>query len=200
MAAFPASVFDNEVQYEARSDGVAVITLNAPQRLNSMGRKMNMGVQLALDLAAEDSSVRVIVLTGSGTRAFCVGGNLASADDGASSGFKGRPGDAIPPTTAAAVRTLRTGMGSSLSLREMDKPTIAAVNGACAGAGLSWACACDLRFCADTAIFRTAFLMANNRAKSHVPPRVRWLPGRQAAPAARPARVHQLPRAPTGQV
>ena len=160
MPAFPSAVFDNEVQYEVRDDGVAVITLNAPQRLNAIGRMMANGVQHALDLASEDITVRAIVLTASGTRAFCVGGNLASDDDGAATGFKGRPGDAIPPTTAAAIRTLRTGMCSSLSLREMNVPTLAAINGACAGAGLSWACACDLRFSADTALFRTAFLTA----------------------------------------
>ena len=162
MPAFPSAVFDNEVLYEVRDDGVAVITLNAPQRLNTIGRKMASGVQHALDLASEDSTVRAVVLTASGTRAFCVGGNLASDDDGAATGFKGRPGDAVPPTTAAAVRTLRTGMCSSLSLREMNVPTLAAINGACAGAGLSWACACDLRFCADTALFRTAFLTAGS--------------------------------------
>ena len=157
---FPASIFDNEVQYQVRDDGVAVITLNAPHRLNTMSRKMANGVQHALDLASEDSAVRAVVLTASGTRAFCVGGNLASDDDGAATGFRGRPGDAVPPTTAAAIRTLRTAMCSSLSLREMRVPTLAAINGACAGAGLSWACACDLRFCADTALFRTAFLTA----------------------------------------
>ena len=125
MPAFPSAVFDNEVQYEVRDDGVAVITLNAPQRLNAIGRMMANGVQHALDLASEDITVRAIVLTASGTRAFCVGGNLASDDDGAATGFKGRPGDAVPPTTAAAVRTLRTGMCSSLSLREMNVPTLA---------------------------------------------------------------------------
>ena len=106
MPAFPSAVFNNEVLYEVRDDGVAVITLNAPQRLNTIGRKMASGVQHALDLASEDSTVRAVVLTASGTRAFCVGGNLASDDDGAATGFKGRPGDAVPPTTAAAVRLL----------------------------------------------------------------------------------------------
>lgn len=51
-------------------------------------------------------------------------------------------------------------MGISTTLREMGKPTIAAVNGACAGAGLSLACACDLRFAAETALFRSAFVAA----------------------------------------
>ena len=47
-----------------------------------------------------------------------------------------------------------------MSLRFIEKPTIAAINGACAGAGMGWACACDLRFASATAIFRTAFVTA----------------------------------------
>lgn len=79
---------------------------------------------------------------------------------------------------SAAVRTLRLGASTSESLRNIDKPTIAAVNGACAGplyravglvlhpessvagAGFSWACACNLRFASERAVFRTAFLTA----------------------------------------
>mmetsp|Transcript_82411 Transcript_82411/g.247172 ORF Transcript_82411/g.247172 Transcript_82411/m.247172 type:complete len:260 (+) Transcript_82411:1-780(+) len=125
-----------------------------------MSKKMNMGVQVALDMAAEDAAVRCVVLTGAGSRAFCAGGQLGDERDGAATGFLGRAGDAIPPTAAAAVRKLRFGMMSSVSLRQMEKPTLAAINGACAGAGLSWACACDLRFAAATAIFRTAFITA----------------------------------------
>ncbi|MFY9932074.1 MAG: enoyl-CoA hydratase-related protein, partial [Streptosporangiaceae bacterium] len=49
---------------------------------------------------------------------------------------------------------------TTVLLHEMPKPTIAAINGPCAGAGLSWACACDLRIAAESAVFRTAFLSA----------------------------------------
>ena len=155
---FPAEEFDGEVEYTV-NEGVALIRLNAPVRYNTMSQKMVAGVQVALDLAADDSAVRCIVFTGAG-RAFSAGGNLGSADDGAATGFVGKKGDAIPPTNAAAVRKLRFGMSSASAFRNIDKPTIAAVNGACAGAGFSWACSCDLRFCADTAVFRTAFLTA----------------------------------------
>jgi 2-(1,2-epoxy-1,2-dihydrophenyl)acetyl-CoA isomerase len=103
--------------------------------------------------------MQVIVFTGTG-RAFCAGGNLSpDAEDGAASGFKGKGGK-IPSTVSMAVRNLRQGMASSELFRNIDKPTIAAVNGACAGAGLAWACACDLRFAAEGAIFRSGFLTA----------------------------------------
>ena len=81
-ARFPVAAFDNEVLYTVER-GVALITLNAPRRMNSMGAKMNHGVTLALDLAAEDDDVRCVVLTGAGGRAFSVGGDLFSATDGA---------------------------------------------------------------------------------------------------------------------
>lgn len=157
--AFPSELFNNAVLYEVK-DGVAVITLNEPKTMNTMSYNLNLGVQVALDLAEEDHEVRVVVLTGNG-RAFCAGGALsATGEGGASSGFKAKEGQTIPATVSQAVRNLRSGMNSSQQLRNMDKPTIAAVNGACAGAGFSWACACDLRFAARSALFRTAFLSA----------------------------------------
>eukprot|EP01065_Artemidia_motanka_P048693 TRINITY_DN78_c4_g1_i1.p1 TRINITY_DN78_c4_g1~~TRINITY_DN78_c4_g1_i1.p1 ORF type:complete len:294 (+),score=101.20 TRINITY_DN78_c4_g1_i1:68-949(+) len=158
MPAFPSDAFKNEVLYSV-ADGVAVITLNAPDRMNTMSGALNQGVAVALDLAAEDPDVRCVVITGAG-RAFCAGGNLKSETEGAASGFKAKEGQKIPATVHAAVRQLRLSMTTSELMRCMDKPTIAAVNGAAAGAGFSWACACDLRFCSDAAVFRSAFLTA----------------------------------------
>ena len=158
-ASFPSDMFGGEVGYEVHTSGVAVVTLNAPKRMNTMSGKMNMGVQVALDMAADDPAVRVVVITGAGKRAFCAGGNLDNdSGEGAATGFIGKGG--VPFTTSNAVRTLRWGMSSSTSLRTMDKVTIAAVNGAAAGAGLSWACACDIRFASTNALFRAAFLTA----------------------------------------
>lgn len=151
------AAFGGEVMYTV-DGGVAVIRLNAPERMNTMGSKMNTGVQVALDLAQEDIDVRCVVFTGTGDRAFCAGGNLGSETDGAATGFIGK--GPLPSTAVNAVRTLRKGMTSSESLRFMDKVTICAVNGACAGAGFSWACACDLRFASDNSLFRSGFVTA----------------------------------------
>ena len=59
-------------------DGVAVITINVPEKMNTMGGHVNHGVLVGLDLAAEDPDVSVVVFTGAGVRAFCAGGDLAS--------------------------------------------------------------------------------------------------------------------------
>ncbi len=88
------------------------------------------------------------MLTGAG-RGFCAGGDL------------GAMGEFAEPRTQEASRAeLRRLHRTTELLHEMPKLTIAAVNGPCAGAGLSWACACDLRIAAESAVFRTAFLSA----------------------------------------
>ena len=159
---FPTQLFKNEVIYTVNEFGVAVIKMNAPQRMNTMSSAMNTGVMCALELASDDPDVGVIVFTGEGTRAFCAGGNLQpdeSGQSGASAGFRKSSGG-LPATVTGAIRNLRQGMNSSLLFREVPKPTIAAVNGACAGAGFSWACSCDIRLASDSSIFRSGFLTA----------------------------------------
>jgi 2-(1,2-epoxy-1,2-dihydrophenyl)acetyl-CoA isomerase len=140
----------------------STVALNRPEAMNTMGGMLNAGVTEALDWCAEEPHVRVVIFTGTG-RAFCAGGDLGGGgtdkdgkekEGGASGGFKGAGANT---TVQRAVRNLRQGMGSSETLRAMDKITIAAVNGACAGAGLGWACACDLRFATEKAVFRSAF-------------------------------------------
>ncbi len=135
------------VRYEVAGP-VATITLNRPDRLNAMTTELIEGVLGHLEQAAADDAVRVAVLTGAG-RGFCAGGDLAQTSTFA---------DAQPE--ADAVAELRRLHQTTILLHEMPKPTIAAVNGPCAGAGLSWACACDLRIAAESAVFRTAFLSA----------------------------------------
>lgn len=135
------------VRFEV-SGPVATITLNRPDRLNAMTEELIGGVLVCLEQASADDAIRAVVLTGAG-RGFCAGGDL------------GAMGEFAEPRTEEASRAeLRRLHRTTELLHEMPKVTIAAVNGPCAGAGLSWACACDLRIAAESAVFRTAFLSA----------------------------------------
>jgi 2-(1,2-epoxy-1,2-dihydrophenyl)acetyl-CoA isomerase len=137
------------VLYE--TDGaVATVTLNRPERLNTMNHELMGAAVAAFERAASDESIRVLILTGAG-RGFCAGGDLAGFADGE---FK------RPQPIEERIAQLRRNMRTSQILRESDLITIAAINGACAGAGFSWACACDLRYAAASAKFNTAFLNA----------------------------------------
>ena len=135
------------VRFEV-SGPVATITLNRPDRLNAMTEELIAGVLVLLEQVSADEAIRVLVLTGAG-RGFCAGGDLGAMGEFAE-----------PRTPGASIAQLRRLHRTTELLHEMPKPTIAAVNGPCAGAGLSWACACDLRIAAESAVFRTAFLSA----------------------------------------
>ena len=137
------------VEYTA-AEGVGTLTLNRPERMNTMTAEFLEDALAAFERAADDSSTRVVILTGAG-RAFCAGGDLSEGPGG------GVGGEGPLPTQAGRLRRF---MRTSQLLRDTSKVTIAAVNGACAGAGLSWACAADLRFAASNARFATAFINA----------------------------------------
>lgn len=128
------------VLYEVR-DGVAVITLNRPERLNAWNPDIHQGYFDSLDRAGADPDVRVVVVTGAG-RGFCAGADMdvLQGIQSASSGDGGEP----DPRHHYHAMTI-------------PKPVIAAVNGACAGLGFVHALACDLRFAAEGAKFTTAF-------------------------------------------
>ena len=131
------------VRYE--TDGaVATVTLNRPDALNAMSGELLEALLGRVQQAADDEAVRSVVLTGAG-RAFCSGGDLRGIG----------AGDALDPLANAA--QLRRFEETSRLLAEMPKPTIAAVNGAAAGAGFSLALAADLRLAAEGARFVTAF-------------------------------------------
>ena len=125
----------------ARDGAVLTITLNRPDVLNAFNGAMHKALAGALK-EARDALVRAVVITGAG-RGFCVGQDLTE--------FREAPGD-------IGDRLRSTYHPNLLAVRALDKPVIAAVNGAAAGAGMSFACACDVRIAADSAVFVPAFV------------------------------------------
>lgn len=130
-------------------DGVATITLNRPESLNAMNPEMLSTMYLVAEKAIADAGVRCVVVTGAG-RAFSAGGDVKAM---AQSNIAERQGGG----GKSPVENLRQQEEVSRLLQEMPKPTIAAVNGVAAGAGLSVALAADLRIASDQARFTTAF-------------------------------------------
>jgi 2-(1,2-epoxy-1,2-dihydrophenyl)acetyl-CoA isomerase len=124
-----------------RAGAVLTITLNRPDVLNAFNSEMHRGLAAALK-DARDGGVRAVVLTGAG-RGFCVGQDLTE--------FREAPGDIGSRLRSNYHPNIR-------AIRALEKPVIAAVNGAAAGAGMSLACACDLRIAADSATFVPAFI------------------------------------------
>jgi 2-(1,2-epoxy-1,2-dihydrophenyl)acetyl-CoA isomerase len=125
----------------SRDGAVLTITFNRPEVYNAFNRELHAALADALDEAA-DTSVRCVVVTGAG-KGFCAGQDLkefGSVSDSIQ--------DALEQTYHPNVRRVRG----------LDKPVLAAVNGACAGAGLSFACACDVRVASDAATFVPGFV------------------------------------------
>jgi 2-(1,2-epoxy-1,2-dihydrophenyl)acetyl-CoA isomerase len=125
---------------------IVTITLNRPEKLNALDLAHVVALRDELRALADDSDLRAVVLTGAG-RGFCAGGDVTSM-----TGEADRPADGDPPLDLRAI------MEVSELLHAMPAFTVAAVNGPCAGAGLSFACACDLRYAARSAVFVSAFL------------------------------------------
>ncbi|MFA6574374.1 MAG: enoyl-CoA hydratase-related protein [Nocardioides sp.] len=133
------------LRLERPSEGVALLVLDNPDLRNAMSDEMTRSWVAAVDELAADRTVRVVVVTGAGS-AFCSGGNT--------SWIAGEPD--------ATVDQLRTRMVAFyrawLSIRRLEVPTIAAVNGAAVGAGLCLALACDLRYAASGAKLGVPFV------------------------------------------
>jgi 2-(1,2-epoxy-1,2-dihydrophenyl)acetyl-CoA isomerase len=124
--------------------GVATITLNRPDVLNSFNRSMARELRESIDRVAADDSLRAVVLTGSG-RGFCAGQDLAEAmpKEGAMPDL----GDIVRDSYNPVIRAIRT----------LEKPVLCAVNGVAAGAGANLAFACDIVFAAANANFIQSF-------------------------------------------
>jgi 2-(1,2-epoxy-1,2-dihydrophenyl)acetyl-CoA isomerase len=125
----------------SRDGAVLTITLNRPDVLNAFNRELHRALAAALK-EARDGGVRAVVLTGAG-RGFCVGQDLTE--------LREAPGD-------IGSRLRENYHPNIRAIRSLEKPVIAAVNGAAAGAGMSLACACDLRLAAGSATFVPAFI------------------------------------------
>ena len=127
------------ILYEVE-DNLATVTLNRPDSLNGITNTLMRELYECLNVVALDERVRAVLFTGAG-RGFCPGVDLKASTSGA----KQEP-------------NRREYFHITTLLHEMPKVTIAAVNGACAGAGFGWACACDLRYASERAVFNSAFL------------------------------------------
>lgn len=133
-------------------DRVATITLNRPDRMNAWTPTMERDVRHAMEAAAADDGVRVIVLTGAG-RAFCAGADMDALKGLDPNDIKRRGGD-LPAFDMNRRPDWQTRYGFYPSIA---KPIIGMLNGATAGIGLVHALYCDLRFAADNTVFTTAF-------------------------------------------
>lgn len=127
---------------------VGVITLNRPESLNAMNPEMLDTMFRVADKAASDPAIRCLVITGAG-RGFSAGGDVKAMASGNRGDGRG--------SVLTGAEALRQQEEISRLLFEMPKPTVAAVNGVAAGAGLSVALAADLRVASDQARFTTAF-------------------------------------------
>ncbi|WP_052730424.1 enoyl-CoA hydratase/isomerase family protein [Sphingomonas sp. SRS2] len=133
---------------DQRQGGVAILTLNRPDVLNAINDALMAALLSAIRSLAADESVRCVVVTGAG-RGFCSGGDMKNRPS---------PQGGARPSAEQRAAFLRKAMDAASLLHSMPKPTIAMINGPCAGAGVGLAGACDIRFAARSATIRSAFV------------------------------------------
>ncbi|WP_165793743.1 enoyl-CoA hydratase/isomerase family protein [Hyphococcus luteus] len=128
------------VNYDSPGDGVALITLNRPDKLNSFNRQLRADLTAALAKASADDKIRAVVVTGEG-RAFCAGADVSAVDE-----------------MSNVEDILNTEYAGFLNIvQSAPKPVIAAINGPAAGIGMTLALTCDLRVMGEGAYLMSAF-------------------------------------------
>jgi 2-(1,2-epoxy-1,2-dihydrophenyl)acetyl-CoA isomerase len=127
-----------------KENGIATITLNRPEVLNALNMKLTEELGLAIEDIEKDDTARVLVITGAG-RAFCAGGDLKD--------FPLNPGDMVASTEA-----LEKWHSVLLSMRRLEKPVIASVNGVAVGGGFDLALMCDMRIASENARFGEVYV------------------------------------------
>jgi 2-(1,2-epoxy-1,2-dihydrophenyl)acetyl-CoA isomerase len=137
-------MYDN-IRVEAEA-GIATITLDRPEKLNAFAGHMRRDLAEALERAASDKGVRVVVITGAG-RAFCAGADVKYMNE-----LMGR--DDVEEFT----RLLGAGRRVLTAIRQMMKPVVASINGPAYGAGFNLALACDIRLASESATFSQSFV------------------------------------------
>lgn len=140
----------NTLTYEARDDGIGIITLNRPETLNAISWEMVEELHACLGELEQAVNTRVVILTGAG-RGFCSGTDLKSGrrDDGAPD---------VPRIVREGSRSQRRLGDAVLRMRKIPQPIIGAINGVAAGGGFSFSMACDVRVAANSARFICSFI------------------------------------------
>jgi 2-(1,2-epoxy-1,2-dihydrophenyl)acetyl-CoA isomerase len=139
-------VTDQSVQLDVQG-GVATITLNRPEVLNALDLPMAEALVRAIQVCMDDNGIRAVLLTGAG-HGFCAGGDMKAAWEHIQAG--GDPRHFFRDLTVPLHRLIA-------DMRQMEKPIVAAINGAAGGAGVSLAAACDLRLAAESARLKQAY-------------------------------------------
>ena len=130
-----------------RDGQIAVVTLNRPDKLNAIDGALHHEMMAACRELRDDDTVRVVIFTGAG-RGFCSGADLTGS----------RPNSENPSRSDRLDEYNWVGRQALMVYRELDKPTIAAVNGVAAGAGMGLALACDMRVGCENTRFKTVFI------------------------------------------